>query len=88
MASQPTSQPPPKPTDNDLAALARRDPEAFGLLYDRYVDPVFAYCWRRLGKREDAEDATQQVFAKALSAIPRYREASFRSWLFTSLTTS
>jgi RNA polymerase sigma factor (sigma-70 family) len=84
VAPYPTSQPAPQttPPDEDLAVLSRRDPEAFGLLYDRYADPVFRYCWRRLGTREDAEDATQQVFAKALAAIPRYRESSFRSWLF------
>jgi RNA polymerase sigma-70 factor (ECF subfamily) len=66
-------------------ALAKSDPRAFAPLYARYFDPVFRYCYRRLGHPEAAADATAQVFAKALAALPRYREdaPSFRSWLFT-----
>lgn len=67
-----------------MVALAKRDPRAFAPLYDRYFDPVYRYCYRRLGDGETAADATAQVFAKALAALPRYREdaPSFRSWLF------
>jgi RNA polymerase sigma-70 factor, ECF subfamily len=70
--------------DARVIALAKRDPRAFAPLYDRYFDPVYRYCYRRLGDREAAADATAQVFAKALAALPRYREdaPSFRSWLF------
>ena len=71
--------------DARLVALAKTDPRAFAPLYARYFDPVYRYCYRRLGDREAAADATAQVFAKALAALPRYREdaPSFRSWLFT-----
>ena len=84
----PTPYPPPPggvPDDEVLAASARDglDRQAFGLLYDRYVERVYRYCWRRLGSKEAAEDATAQVFAQALAALPRYRADSFRSWLFT-----
>jgi RNA polymerase sigma-70 factor, ECF subfamily len=63
-------------------ARARADPHAFAPLYDRYLDPVYRYCYRRLGSREAAEDATGVVFAKALAALPAYRDGSFRGWLF------
>ena len=33
-------------------ALARRDPRAFAPLYERYVDAVFGYCYRRTSDRE------------------------------------
>jgi RNA polymerase sigma-70 factor, ECF subfamily len=73
-------------TDPDavLVARAKADRRAFAALYDRYADPVYRYCWRRLGSREAAEDATGLVFVKALTALPAYREdgRSFRSWLF------
>jgi RNA polymerase sigma-70 factor, ECF subfamily len=71
-------------TDGALVAAARRDRAAFAPLYLRYVDPVYRYCLRRLGSREAAEDATAQVFAKAIGALSGYREngPSFRSWLF------
>jgi RNA polymerase sigma-70 factor (ECF subfamily) len=70
--------------DTRVVALAKRDPRAFAPLYTRYFDPVYRYCYRRLGHPEAAADATAQVFAKALAALPAYREEapSFRSWLF------
>lgn len=69
--------------DANLITRARHDPHAFALLYRRYLDPVYRYCYHRLGSKEVAEDATSQVFAKALAALPSYRgDRPFRSWLF------
>src|SRR5688572_10743623 len=64
-------------------AAARLDPRAFAPLYQAYFDPVFRYCLRCIGDREDAAEATQEVFARALRALPRYRDQAFRPWLFT-----
>jgi RNA polymerase sigma-70 factor (ECF subfamily) len=58
------------------------DPCAFAPLYRRYLDPVHQYCYRRLGSREVAEDATSLVFERALRALPGYRGGLFRVWLF------
>ena len=70
--------------DARVVALAKHDRRAFAPLYARYFDPVYRYCYRRLGHPEAAADAAAQVFAKALAALPGYREEapSFRSWLF------
>lgn len=68
--------------DDVLVVAAQRDPRAFAPLYARYADPVYRYCWRRLGDPDAAADATSLVFTKALAALPRYRAGSFRSWLF------
>jgi RNA polymerase sigma-70 factor (ECF subfamily) len=68
--------------DAGLVAGAQADRQAFALLYRRYLDPVHQYCYRRLGSREAAEDATSLVFTKAFAALPTYRAGSFRSWLF------
>jgi RNA polymerase sigma-70 factor (ECF subfamily) len=58
----------------------------FAELYRRYVDGVYWYCLGRLRDAAMAEDATSQVFAQALAALPRYRdherETAFRAWLF------
>ena len=71
-------------TEAVLVAQARRDPQAFAALYDRYFDAVYRYCSHRLGSPEAAEDATSQVFLQVLTALPRYQEGgAFRSWLFT-----
>lgn len=68
--------------DRDIVTRARLDPRAFAPLYDRYLDPIYRYCYRRLGTREAAEDAASAIFARALAALPSYRDGSFRAWLF------
>src|SRR5688572_30325296 len=68
--------------EGELVALAQRDRRAFAPLYTRYFDPVYRYCYRRLGTPEAAADATSQTFAKALAALPSCRAETFRSWLF------
>ena len=59
------------------------DAEAFGKLYDMYVDRVYRHVYYRVGNVTDAEDLTQQVFLKAWQAVPRYRKTAtpFLAWL-------
>jgi RNA polymerase sigma-70 factor (ECF subfamily) len=66
-----------------FVAAAQRDRQAFGLLYARYANPVYKYCFAQLGNRQAAEDATSLVFTKALDGLPRFHGGSFRAWLFT-----
>jgi RNA polymerase sigma-70 factor (ECF subfamily) len=74
-------------TDALLVTRAQRDPAAFASLYELYFDPVYRYCYHRLGSWEAAEDATSVVFTNVIAALPRFRlrdgAGSFRSWLFT-----
>ena len=76
----------PGSADDDARIIvrAKSDPSAFAPLYSRYFDAVYRYCYRRLGNPDSAADATALVFARALAALPRYRDdaTSFRSWLF------
>jgi RNA polymerase sigma-70 factor, ECF subfamily len=72
----------PEPSDEDLVVLARRDPTAFAALYRRYVTSIFRYCDRALSDRALAEEVTQTVFLRALSALPSAHGDAFRSWLF------
>ncbi len=69
--------------DTTLVARAKRDREAFALLYARYLTPVLRFCESRLGDHAEAEDATSQIFAKAMVALPSCRDQTFRAWLFT-----
>jgi RNA polymerase sigma-70 factor (ECF subfamily) len=73
----------PQANDNQLVAAAQRDPRAFTPLYQRYVGPIYRYCYLRLGDRTAAEDATSEVFTKALAGLPAYRaDGTFSAWLF------
>lgn len=71
--------------DELLMARAKDDPDAFADLYERYFDPVYWYCFRRLGHPESAADATAQIFTRVYAALPTYQAqpGTFRSWLFT-----
>lgn len=69
--------------DESIVERAKTHPGAFAPLYQRYVGPIYGYCFQRLGRRELAEDATSQTFERALAALPRYRADSFRGWLYT-----
>jgi RNA polymerase sigma-70 factor (ECF subfamily) len=66
---------------------AQHDRRAFEPLYHRYFDPVFRFCFYRLGDWQEAEDATGDIFANALANLARFRpderDDGFRCWLFT-----
>ena len=73
---------------NDALLIQRaisRDADAFGKLYDMYVDRVYRHIYYRAGNVADAEDLTQQVFLKAWQAIGRYKKTAspFLAWLMT-----
>ena len=68
--------------DEACVRAAQSDLAAFAPLYDRYHDPIYGYCLRRLGTREAAGDATSLTFTRAMSALDRFRGGSFRAWLF------
>lgn len=67
-----------------LVAAARADPDAFAELYRRYLPRIYRYLRARAGSDQDAEDLTQQVFLKALTALSDYRDRGlpFAAWLF------
>ena len=70
-------QPGGVPEDMDrVAALVELaqggDAEAFGLLYERYVDLVYRYIYVRVGSRHLAEDLTSETFVRALRRIDSF----------------
>jgi RNA polymerase sigma-70 factor, ECF subfamily len=68
--------------DRLLAERARHSTDAFGTLYERYLDGIYAYCLRRVDRQQVAEDLTATVFERALAGIDSFRGMSFRAWLF------
>ena len=71
-----------------LIERAREDPQAFGNLFDRYYPAIFAYILRRVGKWNDAQDITSEVFLKALKGLWRFRwqGIAFSAWLYRIAT--
>jgi RNA polymerase sigma-70 factor, ECF subfamily len=67
-----------------LIEQAKTDPEAFGRLYELYVEKIYNYIYYRLGNHHDAEDLTAKVFYRALNHIAHYNNkgAPFAAWLY------
>lgn len=63
---------------------ARHDPEAFGLLYDKYYQPIFSYILRRTADIELAQDICSNTFFKALKKLGQFQwqGVPFSAWLY------
>jgi RNA polymerase sigma-70 factor (ECF subfamily) len=70
--------------DDTLIERARGgERDAFGELYDRYVESVYRYVAFRVRDDDEAEDVTSDVFIKAMGALPRYEpRQAFLAWLY------
>jgi RNA polymerase sigma-70 factor, ECF subfamily len=69
-----------------IEAIARArtgDADAWGELYREYAPAIFRFCRRALPTREDAEDATMDIFMKLKEKLVQYDQArSFTAWLY------
>ncbi|MCB0116085.1 MAG: sigma-70 family RNA polymerase sigma factor [Caldilineaceae bacterium] len=67
-----------------LVEQAKADPEAFGQLYERYVDKIYAYVFHRVNNQQEAEDLTARTFFRALSKLHTYEDRGlpFSAWLY------
>jgi RNA polymerase sigma-70 factor (ECF subfamily) len=68
-----------------VSAAQRGDGEAFGQLYDRYVDVVHRYIAYRVSNHALTEDLTSETFLRALRRISSYtwQGRDFGAWLVT-----
>ena len=72
------------PDEQLVERCIKGDEEAFRVLYDRYRRRVFATVRRIVRNREEAQDVTQEVFAKLYRSLSSWdsRRAKFSTWLF------
>ena len=71
---------------DSVAAAQAGDTAAFAEIYREHANRVFALCRAALRDPDEAEDAMQETFLRALRALPRYRPepgVSFLAWLLT-----
>jgi RNA polymerase sigma-70 factor (ECF subfamily) len=75
---------PGKTDPTDLIAQARTgDTQAWGDLYREYAPAIFRFCRRALPRKEDAEDATMEIFLKLRDKLGQYDSSrSFSAWLY------
>ncbi len=68
--------------EDDVAAAALGDRQAFERVYRAHVNRVFALCVRMLGDRVQAEEVTQDVFVRVWEKLPGFRgDAAFSTWV-------
>jgi RNA polymerase sigma-70 factor (ECF subfamily) len=67
-----------------ISAAQRGDEQAFGALYDAYVEKIYQYVYNRVQTSEIAQDLTADVFVRVVEGLSGYklRGAPFLSWLY------
>jgi len=68
----PAASPTPEDDFSLMEAVAQRDQRALAALYDRHSGAVFGLCLRILREREDAEEATCDVFIEVWNRASRF----------------
>ncbi|MBU1953467.1 sigma-70 family RNA polymerase sigma factor, partial [Patescibacteria group bacterium] len=70
--------------DKQLVEAAKRDPQNFAALYDKYFDQIYRYVYRRVSDKETVHDLVSQTFYDALSHMDSYewRGYSYSAWLY------
>src|ERR1700732_4133838 len=67
-----------------IAQARAGNAEAWGELYRRFAPAIFRFCRRAMHTREDAEDATMDIFIKVRQKLSQYDSSRpFSAWLYT-----
>src|SRR3954463_11551058 len=76
--------------DDERATIeqAKKDPEAFGILFEQHYPAIFGYVLRRVEDWNTSKDSTSEVFLKAFKGLWRYRwqGIAFSAWLYRIAT--
>ena len=66
-----------------VAAIVAGEPGGLAAAYDRYAQPLHAYCCTMLGEPSDAADAVQDTFVIAAAKLGALRDPDrLRPWLY------
>ncbi|MFM8850261.1 MAG: RNA polymerase sigma factor [Cytophagales bacterium] len=70
--------------EQDIIEKAKKDPQAFGEIYERYFDRIFNFLYRQTDDEATAGDLCSQTFVNALNHLHRYeyRGFPFSAWLY------
>src|SRR5215468_8399188 len=71
-------------SSEELIARARRgEDDAFRLIFDRYSRPIISFIYDMVGRRDLAEELTQETFVRAYKNLGGLQDdAKLSTWLF------
>jgi RNA polymerase sigma-70 factor, ECF subfamily len=72
-------------SDEELITRTKQgDSDAYGILYDRYVDALFRYIYYRLRDEQEAQDLTEETFIKVWETVKEKGTGiyNFKAWLY------
>jgi len=71
-------------TDEELVALALKDPQVYASIMERYEEKLLRYIMRiSVNSKEDAEDVLQDVFLSAYKNLNDFdQDLKFSSWIY------
>src|SRR6187397_754917 len=71
-------------SEYEILQRSKKDPKAFGELYERHFDRIFNYIYRQTDDEDLTADLCSQTFMIALKNIDRYqfRGVPFSAWLY------
>jgi len=77
----------PSETPDDLTLIRETldgNKESFGLLVEKYKNPIYNLCYRIMNNRPDAEDIAQDAFLRAYSKLKDFKVGfKFLNWLYS-----
>jgi RNA polymerase sigma-70 factor (ECF subfamily) len=71
-------------TDEKLVELAQKGiQDSVALLYEKYVDAIYRFCYWQTNQSADAEDLTSDIMLDMAKGFKNFKgEASFKNWLY------
>lgn len=70
--------------EQTILEQSKKDPKAFGVLYEKYFDRIYNYLLRHTDDEELAGDLCSQTFVNALNHLQKFefRGLPFSAWLY------
>jgi len=72
----------------EIVARAKKDDDAFEILYNFYFPKIYGYVFKRVGNHAVAEDIVSETFLKVCAHLPKYehRGHTFGAWVYRIAT--
>jgi len=84
MSSEPVSPPPPTEMDALIERCLAGDQQAWDQIVRQHWRKVFNLAYKFVGRHDEAEDLTQDIFLKIFKALHTFdRRANFQTWLIS-----